>query len=31
MDILSTIDYNIKNFSELINKKKIYESDIERR
>ena len=31
MDILSTIDYNIKSFSELINKKKIYESDIERR
>lgn len=31
MDILSTIDYNIKNFSELVNKKKIYESDIERR
>lgn len=31
MDILSTIDYNIKNFSELTNKKKIYESDIERR
>ena len=31
MDILTTIDYNIKTFSELIGKKKVYESDIERR
>lgn len=31
MDILTTIDYNIKNFSELFDKKKIYESEIEKR
>lgn len=31
MDILTTIDYNIKNFSELFNKKKIYVSEIEKR
>lgn len=31
MDILTTIDYNIKNFSELLDKKKIYEKEIERR
>lgn len=31
MDILTTIDYNIKIFSELLDKKKIYESEIEKR
>ena len=31
MDILSTIDYNIRNFSELFAKKKVYESEITRR
>lgn len=29
MDILTTIDYNIKTFSELFGKKKIYENNIE--
>jgi ABC-type uncharacterized transport system ATPase component len=31
MDILTTIDYNIKNFSELFDKKRIYKSEIEKR
>ena len=31
MDILTTIDYNIKNFSELLDRKKIYEEEIESR
>ena len=31
MDILTTIDYNIKTFSELLSKKKVYEKEIQRR
>lgn len=31
MDILATIDYNIKNFSELFAKKEIYQSEIEQK
>lgn len=31
MDILSVIDYNIKNFSELFSKKKVYLSEIKKR
>lgn len=31
MDILTTIDYNIKSFSELLDKKKVYESEIKKR
>lgn len=31
MNILTTIDYNIKGFSELFDKKKVYESEIEKR
>lgn len=31
MDILTTIDFNIKSFSELLGRKKIYESEIEKR
>ena len=31
MDILSTIDYNIRNFSELFARKNVYESEISRR
>lgn len=31
MDILTTIDYNIKNFSDIMSRKAIYESEIEKR
>lgn len=31
MDILTTIDYNIKNFSEIFGRKRLYESEIEKR
>jgi len=31
MDILTTIDYNIKNFSDILSRKAIYESEIEKR
>ena len=31
MDILTTIDYNIKTFTDLLGKKKVYESEIEKR